>query len=235
MMNKAKINHFHLIFMVLLMGISTQAVKAQNFRLGFKANPLFSTLKPSTDHNNSNGTKIGFSYGLMFNYFLKEHYAVESEFGISTMGGNVEYSKADTTISSNIKMNYVEIPVAIKLLTDEINGKMKVFGKFGFNLGIATKNSATITYKKNGVEYAKDDLKDAGKYIQPFNLSLVIGGGVEYKVAKNLDLVLGLTYTNGFLNTMKSPSIYRLNTTNPNIKAFDADLNYFALNIGLLF
>lgn len=234
-MNKAKISHLYLIIIVLLIGFSLQKANAQDFRLGFKANPLFSTLKPSTDFNNSAGTKVGFSYGLLFNYFLKEHYAVESEFGISTMGGIVEYSKSDTTITSNIKMNYVEIPLAIKLLTDEINGKMKVFGKFGFNLSIATKNSATVTYKKNGVEYNKDDLKDAGKYIQPFNLSLVIGGGVEYKVAKNLDLVLGLTYTNGFLNTMKSPSIYRLNTSNPSIKAFDADLNYFALNIGLLF
>lgn len=234
-MNKAKNNHFYLILVVLIVGLSANKANAQDFRLGFKANPLFSTLKPSTDNNNSTATKVGFSYGLMFDYFLKDHYAVESEFGISTMGGNVEYSKSDTTISSNIKMNYVEIPIAIKLLTDEINGKMKVFGKFGINLSIATKNSATISYKKNGVEYAKDDLKDAGKYIQPFNASLVIGGGMEYKLAKNLDLVLGVTYTNGFLNTMKSPSIYRLNTTNPSIKAFDADLNYFAINIGLLF
>jgi hypothetical protein len=112
---------------------------------------------------------------------------------------------------------------------------MKVFGKFGMNLGFATKSSAVISYKKNGVEYAKDDMKDASKYIQPLNVSLVIGGGVEYNLAKNLDLILGLTYTNGLLNTMKSPSIYRLNTSNPSIKAFDADMNYFAINVGLLF
>jgi hypothetical protein len=112
---------------------------------------------------------------------------------------------------------------------------MKVFGKFGMNLGFATKSSAVITYKKNGIEYAKDDMKDASKYIQPLNVSLVIGGGVEYNLAKNLDLILGLTYTNGLLNTMKSPSIYRLNTSYPSIKAFDADMNYFAINVGLLF
>jgi opacity protein-like surface antigen len=166
---------------------------------------------------------------------LKEHYAVETEFGISSLGGNIEYSKADTTISSAIKSNFVEVPITIKLLTDNINGKMKVFGKFGMNLGFATKSSAVISYKKNGVEYAKDDMKDASKYIQPLNVSLVIGGGVEYNLAKNLDLILGLTYTNGLLNTMKSPSIYRLNTSNPSIKAFDADMNYFAINVGLLF
>jgi hypothetical protein len=221
-MNKPKINHFYSIIIVLIIGLSAQNTIAQDFRLGFKGTPVFSSIKPGSDYNNSTGTKIGFSYGLIFDYFLKEHYAVETEFGISSLGGNIEYSKA-------------EVPITIKLLTDNINGKMKVFGKFGMNLGFATKSSAVISYKKNGVEYAKDDMKDASKYIQPLNVSLVIGGGVEYNLAKNLDLILGLTYTNGLLNTMKSPSIYRLNTSNPSIKAFDADMNYFAINVGLLF
>lgn len=234
-MNKHKINHFYLIILILIAGLSTNLVQAQDFRLGFKGNPLFSMVKPNTDYNNSAGTKIGFSYGVMFDYFLKEHYAISTELGISSLGGNVEYSKSDTTISTNLKMNYVEIPIAIKLLTEKINNKTKIFGKFGANIAVATKNSATISYKKNGVEYAYDDMKDASKYMQSFNISLVMGGGVEYNLTKNLDLVLGLTYTNGFLNTMKSPSIYRLNNTNPNIKAFEADLNYFAINIGLLF
>lgn len=234
-MNKPKINHFYSIIIVLILGLSAQNTIAQDFRLGFKGTPLFSNIKPGSDYNNNTGTKIGFSYGLIFDYFLKEHYAVETELGISSLGGNVEYSKADTTISSSIKTNFVEVPITIKLLTDNINGKMKVFGKFGMNLGFATKSSAVITYKKNGVEYAKDDMKDASKYIQPLSVSLVIGGGVEYNLAKNLDLILGLTYTNGLLNTMKSPSLYRLNTSNPSIKAFDADMNYFAINVGLLF
>jgi len=234
-MNKPKINHFYLIIVALIVVLFTSSAMAQDFRLGFKGNPLFSSLKPNTDYNNSAGTKIGFSYGVMFDYFLKEHYAISSELGISSMGGNVEYSKSDTTISSNLKMNFVEIPITIKLLTDKINNRTKIYGKFGANFAIATKNSATISYKKNGVEFAYDDMKDASKYMQSFNVSLVIGGGVEYNLTKNLDLVLGLTYTNGFLNTMKSPSIYRKNTSNPSIKAFEADLNYFALNIGLLF
>lgn len=234
-MNKAKINHFYLILVVLFIGFHSNKVNAQDFRLGFKGNPMFSTLKPGSDFNSSAGTKIGFSYGIMFDYFLKEHYVIETELGISSLGGNVEYSKADTTISSNISMNFVEVPVAIKLLTDEINGKIKVFGKFGLNIGFATKTSAKVQYKFKDVEYNYDDIKNASQYIQSFNASLIIGGGVEYKLAKNLDLLLGLTYSNGLMNAMKSPSLYRKDATNQNIKAFDADLNYFALNIGLLF
>lgn len=234
-MNKPKINHFYLIILILIIGLTSNEIKAQDFRLGFKGNPVFSGIKPSTDYNNSAGTKIGFSYGVMFDYFLKEHYAISSELGISTLGGSVEYSKADTSILTNLKLNYVEIPVTIKLLTDKIDNKTRIFGKFGMNLAVATKTAATISYKKNGIEYAYDDMKDASKYVQSFNISLVIGGGVEYNLTKNLDLVLGVTYTNGFLNTMKSPSIYRKDTMNPSVKSFEADLNYFAVNVGLLF
>lgn len=236
-MNKPKIKHFRLISIVLFLILSSNTTIAQDFRLGFKANPLFSNLKPSSDFNNSISSKLGFSYGLVFDYYLKEHYAVETEFGISTMGGKVEYSKNDTTITSSIKMNYIEIPIAIKLLTAEVKENIKVYGKFGLNLGFSTKTSAEVVYKYKTAEFARDDIKNASKYIQPFNASLIVGGGVEYNLAKNLDLILGITYVNGFLNTMKSTSLYRSPTVSAseNIKAFDADLNYFAINIGLLF
>lgn len=236
-MNKHKIKHFRPITLVLFLTLCSQMAIAQDFRLGFKANPLFSNIKPSSDFNNSISTKLGFTYGLVFDYYLKEHYAVETEFGISTMGGKVEYSKNDTSITSSIKINCIEIPITIKLLTAEVKDNIKVYGKFGLNFGFTTKTSAEVVYKYKTTEFAKDDIKNASKYIQPFNASLIIGGGVEYNLAKNLDLILGITYVNGFLNTMKSPSLYRSSTvsTNQNIQAFDADLNYFAINIGLLF
>jgi opacity protein-like surface antigen len=211
--------------------------KSQDFRLGFKANPLFSNLKPSSDNHDNVSTRLGFSYGLIFDYFLKENYAIETEFGISSMGGKVQYSKGDTTITSSVKMNYVEVPISIKLLTAEIKPNLKVYGKFGVNLGFSTKTSAEVVYKKGTTEFANDDIKNANKYIQPFNVSLLMGAGVEYNIAKNLDLMLGFSYANGFFNTMKTSSLYRSSTiaSSTNIKPFDADLNYLCVNIGLLF
>ncbi len=235
-MNSPKIKHLYVIitFVSVLLSFNTYA---QDFRLGFKANPLFSTIKPNSDNHNSVSTKLGLSYGVIFDYFLKEHYAIETELGISTMGGKVEYSKGDTTITSDIKLNYVEVPIAIKLITADVKPNLKVYGKFGVNLGFATKTSAKISYKKGDTEFANDDIKNASKYIQPFNISLLMGAGVEYNLAKNLDLILGFSYMNGFFNTMKTNSIYRSTTVSgsTNIKAFDADLNYFCLNVGLLF
>lgn len=236
-MNKPKIKHFCVIIITLVSSLIVNTAKSQDFRLGFKANPLFSNLKPSSDNHDNVSTRLGFSYGLIFDYYLKEHYAIETEFGISSMGGKVEYTKGDTTITSSIKMNYVEIPISVKLLTAEIKPNLKVYGKFGVNLGFSTKTSAEVVYKKGATEFANDDIKNASKYIQPFNVSLLMGAGVEYNIAKNLDLMLGISYANGFFNTMKSTSIYRSPTvaSSTNIKPFDADLNYLCINIGLLF
>ncbi len=231
-MIKHKIKNLSLISIFALILLSNK-ILAQDFRLGFKGNPLFSTLKPSTDNNNSVGTKIGFSYGIMFDYFIKDNYAIATEFGISSMGGKVEFNRNDTTVNSNINLRYIEIPITLKLLTNEINDRMKIFGKFGLGLAFRMKSVADVEYKKGPNVYLNDDIKNASAYFQPFNASLVIGAGVEYNLAENLDLVAGLTYNNGLLNVMKSKSIYRL--SNNSIKAFDANLNYVALNIGLLF
>ncbi len=222
------------LFIILIIFLCPVFGQSQDFRLGFKANPTFSVLKPSSDNHESVGTKIGFSYGLLFDYFIKDNYAISSEFAISTMGGQVEYSKNDTSITSNMNLRYIEIPVTLKLLTKELTDNVKVYGKFGLNLAFRIKSEAVVEYKKGGTEYKNDDIKDANNYVQPFNTSLLFGAGIEYNISENLDLVLGLSYNNGFLNVMKSKSIYRQETTNL-ISGFEGNINYLAVNIGLLF
>lgn len=232
-MMKHKIKQISLITILMAISLISLELKAQDFRLGFKGHPLFSTIKPSTDFNNSVGTKIGFSYGVMCDYFIKDNYAISTEFGISSMGGKVEFSRNDTTVNSNINIRYIEIPVALKLLTNDINDKMKIYGKFGLGLSFRMKSTIDMEYKKGSVVNNNDDIKNASTYIQPFNASLLIGAGVEYNLTENLDLVAGITYNNGLLDIMKSKSIYRL--SNNSIKSFDATLSYVALNIGLMF
>lgn len=222
------------LFIILLIVFSPFLGQSQDFRLGFKANPSFSVIKPSSDYHESVGTKVGFSYGLLFDYFIKDNYAISSEFAISTMGGQVEYNKSDTSIVSNINLRYIEIPITLKLLTKELTDNVKVYGKFGLNLAFRIKAEADVEYKKGGIEYKNDDIKNANNYIQPFNTSLLFGAGIEYNISDNLDLVLGLSYNNGFLNVMKSKSIYRQETTNL-ISGFEGNINYLAVNVGLLF
>lgn len=235
---KHKIKQLSLITTFLVAFLFVSNAKSQDFRLGFKGNPLFSTIKPNTDRYNSLGTKVGFSYGLMFDYFIKDNYAISSEFGISSLGGKVEFNRNDTTVNSNVNIRYIDIPVTIKLLTNELNDKLKVYGKFGLGLSFRIKSSVDNEYKKGQAVFSNDDVKNASDFIQPINTSLVIGAGIEYNLADNLDLVVGLTYNNGFSNIMKSKTMYKYVDSNSGVaavKAFDANMNFVTLNIGLLF
>ncbi len=233
-----KIKQLSLITAFLVSLLVTNNVQAQDFRLGFKGNPLFSTITPNTDNFNSVGTKVGFSYGVMFDYFIKDNYAISSEFGISSLGGKVEFNRNDTTANSSLNIRYIDIPVAIKLLTNELNNNLKVYGKFGLGLSFRIKSTVETEYKKGQAKFESDDIKNASDFIQPLNTSLVIGAGVEYNLAENLDLVVGLTYNNGFSNIMKSKSMYKYvdpATGLSAVKAYDANLSFITLNIGLLF
>jgi hypothetical protein len=219
------------VFLVFFLPLS---LKAQDFRLGFKAHPVFSNVDPRSDNHEVSKARVGLSYGLLFDYFIKDSYAISTEFAISSLGGQVEYKRSDTTITSSYKINYIEIPVTVKLLTTEVTEGLRVYGKFGLGLGFRIKSEAELEYKKGNAIYANDDIKNANEYVQPFALGLHLGTGIEYNLAENLDLQVGITYNSGFLNIMKSKSIYRQPTANP-IKAMDANINYIALNVGLLF
>ncbi len=205
-----------------------------DFRLGFKGHPLFATLKPNSDYHSSASTRIGFSYGVMFDYYMQENYAFSSEFAITSMGGKVEYSRADTTIASDVRLRYIEIPLTLKLRSNEIADNIKIYGRFGVSLAINVKATAELEYLKGNANYANDDIKKAGTYVQPINTSLVIGGGVEYAVGDNLDIIAGITYSGGFMNVMKNKSMYN-RQANTNISAFGANANYIAINLGLMF
>ena len=87
--------------------------------------------------------------------------------------------------------------------------------------------------------------ESASEEINWINLSLVIGAGVEYNISGNTSLMLGITFNNGFVNQLDT-KVHVLNTNgdalididgNPvySEKDASANLNYFALNIGIYF
>lgn len=223
------IKKFLLILMIA--GFSTSLYAQGGLRIGMKVHPLFAFLKSNTDSYNAVGSKLGLSYGLLFDAYFADNYAFSSEFSITSTGGKVEYTYMDTTIESSLKLRYIEVPLTIKLRTNEIAG-MRFFGKFGLGIGASIKSSAKVTYLKSDVKYDEDEIKSASKYVNFLNLGLIIGGGIEYPIDESLSLLGGITYNGGFMNIMTNTSLIRKNTRIP---SFDANASYVALNLGILF
>jgi len=213
------------ILLASLLIIATTQVFAQ-VRLGLTAHPNFGFLK--VENGKGNGVSTGFSYGLMSDFEFAENYSFATGLTVTTINGkasilNYEPFSLLSSSSTNsaeydvkFKMQYLEIPLSVKLKTDENDG-IKWYGQFGLTADIRI--GARQDVKSGNTVYA-DNTKatDLTKFLRA---GMIIGGGMEYRLSGKTSLVTGLTYNNGLTNIAKN---------NESIRN-----HYVGLNIGVFF
>lgn len=182
------------------------AVNAQQFRFGLTATPVFDWLKVNGGLYDNAGTKFGFQYGLLFDQTIGsvERYAFSTGIVINYTGEGITYTDTTTDITSEwtAKSQYIEIPLTIRLRTNEVN-YMSYYGQFGLTPGICIKSRGNLTVDGATV-YDDVNLRDkdnlTGAQYELFNISLTLGAGVEYSMAENTSIMAGLFWQNGFAN-----------------------------------
>jgi len=197
-----------LITTILLL-VLTVGVFAQNgpepyygFRLGLAAYPTLGWAKP--ENGKSNGINLGFSYGLLADFNFAENYSFATGLTITTINGKTTEIDPNpyALVSSNSNpqaydlkymLQYVEIPLTVKLKTEKI-GNVRWYGQFGlsndFNIGARQDVRLGTVYREKNINVKKD--------INFYRAGLIIGGGLEYDVARNTSVTTGLTFNNGF-------------------------------------
>jgi opacity protein-like surface antigen len=230
----------------------------RKFRFGLQFSPNISWLKANTAGYESDGSEFGFSYGLSFEFFMSKNYLVSTGVQILNTGGKLNYAALPNTsisepVTEDFSLKYIEIPINLKLRTNEI-GYLTYFGQIGINSAINFRGKSSFSFASetaNGFTVAQtsgggiNEGVESDAAINWINLSLVIGAGVEYNISGNTSLMLGLTFNNGFINQLDSKT--RLLGSDGNVvvdgngnpifteKKANANLNYFALNIGIYF
>lgn len=211
--------------LVILMFLTGSALLAgaQSFELGLKAHPVFGWIKPSSDNMGSDGNITGFSYGLMGDFYISERYTFSTGLGITSTGGKTrEPDAGGNTLLSKYRLQYVEIPLRLRLKTDQ-NGPWVFYGLFGLESGVNVKARADRTT----IQLENPDIKeDASKVdvddeITAFRLGLAIGGGAIYDLSNSTRLLGGISFNNGFTDLFEGE---RKGTA-----------SYIALNLGLFF
>lgn len=225
----------------------------RKYRFGLQISPNVAWFKSNTTGYKNEGTNIGFSYGLSFEYFMTKNYYLSTGITILNSGGELSYKGTifgyPAEISSSYDLNYVEIPLVLKLRTNEI-GYLTYFGQFGLKTGLfySAELENSYTYYDSPsplpINYSKKADKPADD-VNFINLYLVLGGGIEYNISGNTILMLGLTFNNGFINQLdKKVPVFDNNgnamldqygNTLYSDKKASANLNYVALNIGIYF
>jgi len=230
-------------------------------RFGVFLAPTVSWLKPTANKSddklyivNSEGSKAGFSWGLMMDYYFEPNYGIATGFSITSGGGkistrlnpNVTPPYADNIVEStyfDYKLQYFDIPFALKLRTDELPGGIRLVGQLGISASFAVSKRADyeVTYTDidasgNTVEKTvkADKEKIEGTGITPVLMQLNIGAGVEYPITEKLSLYGSLFFNNGFAPDVTSPKDLDLDYKG---KFSDGNtrLNNIALRIGIFF
>jgi hypothetical protein len=232
------------------------AARSQSMRFGAYIAPNLSWMHPTAGKSDdgryvveSNGSKIGYSWGLLAEYFFAENYALATGFQLNTTGGKlITRNVGDTTLPHNVlatdfdyNVQYLEIPFGLKLRSDELgSGGIRVFGQIGLTLGINIGKKATYT-----VEYRDDDNirrvltgereKLVGSLtMAPAMLQLNVGAGVETPLSGKMALYTGLFFNNGFLPDATNPEKFGLGYAGI-FSDGKIRLNNLALRVGLLF
>ena len=204
---------------------------AQKIRFGVFVDPLISYFKTDVSRIAPDGSRLGINFGLMMDNFFAEHYAFYSGVSIQTMGGSLNYiqgksefrSSSDTlrmlphNTSVKYKLQYLHIPLALKLRTTEI-GYFTYFAQLGLDPMINVKANADIN------SLGETNI-GVGEEIRTFYMAYHIGAGLEYKIVGNTALMLGLTYMNGFSDV----------TYNSGNSAEKTVMHSFELRVGVIF
>ncbi|RYD55453.1 MAG: PorT family protein [Sphingobacteriales bacterium] len=235
-------------------------IDPNRLRFGAFFAPNISWMKPTASRSNdrlynvsSRGSRTGYAWGLLMDYYFTENYGLSTGFQFNTTGGRIlaTYNNNITPPAEayvkfadfNYRLQYLEVPLHFKVISDEITSGLKIFGNIGLGLGINVSKKATyevITSRPviNGSVDQRttgDNEKLIGAFsIAPVLFQLNVGGGVEYPISDKISLYSGLFFNNGFTPDVTNPREIKQGYEG---KFSDGGvrLNNFALRIGLFF
>ncbi len=226
------------VFLALLfITVTLSANDDFGFRFGLKASPNISWFRTETSYYTNDGLKLGFSYGLIVDYKLTDNYAIGTGVNILRTGGKLKYrimydtgtQQIDTEKRREHYLRYLEIPLTLKLSTGEI-GFMTYYGQFGLGLGTNLKATADDrVYISEGSTLRTTDV-DISDEIRFLRAGLILGAGVEYNMGGRTSLLGGVTFHNGFSNTLKKDNPYSSQAPDPS-----ALNSYVEITLGVMF
>lgn len=166
------------------------------FRLGLTAHPTIGWVKPQVGKSNS--VSLGFSYGLLADFNFTQNYSFATGLTITTINGRTKEARtvsndppAQTEVQLKYKLQYIEIPLTLKLKTVKIDN-VRWYGQFGLSNDFKIRAYQDVNGKAES-EYASENIKF-------YRSGLIIGAGAEIDVKANMSVTTGLTFNNGFTN-----------------------------------
>jgi hypothetical protein len=200
----------------------------KHIRLSFVGDPSVNWMRTSNSSSENGKSILGYDFGLNGDFYFSEdeRYSFSTGLQISNTGGEISYHAnssfgfSGTTLPAITKIKYqiryVEIPLNIKLRTDQFNG-VKYWGL----LGVSTMLNISSKGNSNDGTLKKANINDEVNLI---NLAMNVGIGFDYELNGSNSVTTGLIFQNGLMDV----------TTN-NAFSDKTIINSLKLKIGLIF
>lgn len=208
----------------------------KTFRIGVVGESSISWMKPTMDVEHaiqyeSDGSRLVAGWGLVFDYNFTENYTLSTGFRFGGQGGKFVYEDSidnkRTSVDRIYKMKYLEIPLDLKLKTNQI-GYFTYFFQIGLRPGFRMEAIAEDEYRSNDPENKSVDLVEADES-QLFHLGFNVGLGAEYQISKSFSAFAGLSYRSGMTDILDGES-----GLDPNLHE-SARLRGISLSAGFIF
>jgi hypothetical protein len=227
---------------------------------GFAVTPAVSFMSAPNDQSvTSSGVGVGVGLGIFADYYFSENYALTAGFNFCTnQGGTLAYAKGGNVLAKTAftdtkndkgywgsdskvtyKNQYLEIPIGIKLRTEETDG-LRFYGNLPIvTLSFRTQSQGDIsgTIARTNATSEKLDLKseNIGPDMALLNISVGGGFGAEYRLAERTTLYGGLYYAHGLIDQTNNFKRINATTLTEETEESNGQLSSVSLRVGVNF
>jgi hypothetical protein len=209
--------------------------------IGLKISPSVAYLRPDSPGSTSftsENSKLSFGGGIFMDYFFGENYAFNTGLFLTGKGGTISYIEQTGAVGpgggrpgrveQKIAMQYLEVPLTVKLFTNEVAPDTRVYFQVGGSLAVP------VQVRINGDKYYTDPYDNnnqtkAGKHVFDIDANIIGGAGVEYQLGQSTKLLAGISYHHGLID------FDRYFERNRGFSDVNIKNSVFALDLGLKF
>lgn len=155
----------------------------------------------------TNGASVRFSAGPIADFFFADNYAISTGLWYTVKrgsfrvpGGLLDETGASLGNQTTYNLQMIQIPVTVKLYTNEVAPDIRVYFQLGGTLDFKLAEKAKD--ESNNILAELSERQDEKAAYKPIDIGLYLGAGAELILGENTALFGGLNYNRGLVNAL---------------------------------